>query len=109
MRRVVVHNHLPMRATDGLSISKSFRYNTNKELDLGKTGWGEINFSVAVKVSVEASFVGLVGRNEWWVGSDYEDGKRSTLPLEAVKIALERYLASPAGREDVMDAMRENF
>jgi hypothetical protein len=117
MTRVVVHNHIPARdavattrATDGLNISKNFKFRTSTELNLGKVGWGEIEFNVAVKVSIDASVTGIVGRNEWWVAeNEYDDGVKAPIPTTAVMAALERYLTSPDGRESVLDAIREEM
>lgn len=118
MTRIVVHNHIPARdavattrATDGLNISKNFKFRTSTELDLGKVGWGEIEFNVALRVSIDASVTGIAGRNEWWVAGkeEYDDGVRAPIPTTAVMAALERYLASPNGRESVLDAIREEM
>jgi hypothetical protein len=85
---------------------------SSTELDLGKVGWGEIEFSVLVKVSIEASIGGLVGRNEWWVDGknpEWDDGVKAPLPVAIVKEALERYLASARGRERIMDEIGEHL
>jgi hypothetical protein len=117
MTRVVIHNHgprslLPKRTVDGASISKSFRFVTSTELDLGKAGWGEVEFSVQVKVAIDASVGGLVGRNEWWVAGkdpEWDDGVKVPLPAAVVKEALERYLATPNGRNSILEAIGEHM
>jgi hypothetical protein len=95
--------------SDGASFSKTFKYKDSDEFDLGKTGFGEVEFYVSVKVSIEASFDRFAGNNKWYVGDGYEDGITSPLPEAALKTAIDRYLASPKGREYILEQIGENF
>ena len=93
---------------DGASIQKNFRFITSRELDLGKLGFGEIEFAVAVKVSIEAS-VDRVVSHDWTIGENFETGKRVSTVPQAAMVSLERWLSSSDGKSQVVEAIGEKL
>jgi hypothetical protein len=92
---------------DGFSTTKNFRFVTRTELDLGKAGFGDINFAVAVKVSVDASLDRIITK-EWFSNEEGKWEKKIPMPESVVQKALERWI-SGYGKDQIIEAIAEKL
>jgi hypothetical protein len=90
------------------AITKSFTNSTAFESDLGKRGYGEVEFKYRASVSIQTEYAGI-GTFDW---HDDDDNVIRSLPTElrsAIEVAISKYMNSSEFQSSVLDAIAEKL
>ena len=98
------------RVLDGTSKTGSVTYVTSDELDLGRDGFGEVEYAVRVKYTIEWALDRIVS-TEWYKdqGADELNVRDNNPPMDKIRARVERQISSSKGAEEALQTLADKI